>query len=443
MENQDSGTGTKPGSKKKLLKIVVIIVVLVMGYAFISKHLSFIGGFPIFKKKSKDIDKKSISEIPLPVKAYKISLVDFTDSLPALGTVKGYREIDLKFAESGYLEYVNFKDGEKVVEGDIIGSLDQREALLKLEYAKNELEKSQKLFDIGSIIELKLNQTKLEYQSARMDYEKTNLIAPYDGYIGTIEVDKGDFVTPNDIIGSFVSLADSYVEFGIIEKDIAKVRIGQPVTLTVDSYPQDVFDGEIESVSPIVEGKSRTFKVKARVTNEDEKLKAGMFGRVAVMIYEKPNALIIPSAAFKKKDDEYFVYVIHPEKSESQPAPEEQKGKKAKKAAKAEQEKAAEQAAPENGAEPEGGAVDQVGEKGKAAVTGLPPGAGPAPAAAGEDEVLYGTVEIRPVQIAYTTPDAVELKAGLEEGELIIADLQQEFEEKARVEVTEVQENIF
>ena len=426
MENLPSEK--KPRPIKKIFKIVIPVLIVVIGYAVVTKHVSFVGGFPLFNKKGKEVAKQAVSEIPLPVKAYKISLVDFTDTLPALGTVKGYREIDLKFSESGYMEYVNFKDGEKVVEGDIIASLDQREALLKLEYAKNELEKNQKLFEIGSIIEMKLNQSKLEYQSARMDYEKTNLIAPYDGYIGTLEVEKGGFVTPNDLIGSFVSLADSFVEFGIIEKDIAKVKIGQAVTLTVDSYPQDVFNGEIESVSPIVEGKSRTFKVKGRVTNEDEKLKAGMFGRTAVLIYEKQNALIIPSASFKKKDDEYFVYVIHPEKKET--AAPEPPGK-AKKGAKGKG-----PAAPAAEAAP-----DETAAVGAGAPSGPPEEA--AAGAGGEGEIFYGTIEVRPIQIAYTTPDAIELKAGLEEGELIVADIQQDFEEKARVEVTEVQENIF
>lgn len=376
----------KAKSRKRLFKILSLVAIGVVVYAVVSRNITFIGGFPLFKRAEKKIDKKAASEIPLPVKAFKTARVDFTDTLPALGTVKGYHEIELKFAESGYIEYVNFKDGERVIEGDIIASLDQREALLKLEYAKNELEKNQKLFDLGSIIEMKLNQSKLEYQSARMDYEKTNLIAPYDGYIGSVEAQKGDFITPNDVVGSFVNLTDAYVEFGIIEKDIAKVKVGQPVSMSVDSYPQDVFSGEIESISPIVEGKSRTFKVKGRVTNEGEKLKAGMFGRVGILIYEKQNALVIPSAAFKKKENEYFVYVVHPE-----------------------------------------GATDASKEKPEEAA----------------EEITYGTIEIRPIQIAYTTPDAVEIKAGLEEGEIILAEMQQDFEEKTRVEITEVQENIF
>ena len=310
-----------------------------------------------------------------------------------LGTVKGYREIELRFSESGYVEYLNFRDGEKAIEGDIIASLDQREALLKLEYAKNEVERNEKLYELGSIVESKLVQSRLEYQSARLEYEKTNLVAPYDGFVGTIQKQKGDYLNPNDVFATFVNLTDSYVEFGIIEKDINKIKIGQSVTVAVDSYPQDTFHGEIESISPIVEGKTRTFKVKGRIVNEEEKLKAGMFGRVGVLIYEKDNALVIPSSAFRKKEQEYFVYVIHPETPE--------------------------------GVE-EAGVAEEGAEEGEA-----------------YEEMIMGTIEIRPIQIEYATPDAVEIKAGLEEDELIMADIQQELEEKAKVEVTEIQEFIF
>ncbi len=370
-----------------------------VGFSVAAENITFVKGLPTFKKK-KIIQKKNVEDIPIPVKGYKVTRVDFTDTLPALGTVKGYREIQLKFMDSGYIEYVNFRDGEKAIEGDILASLDQREKLLKLEYAKNEMERSQKLFDLGAIAATKLQQTKLEYQSARLEYEKTNLVAPFDGYLGSVEKQKGDLVTPNDVFGSLVNLTDAYAEFGSIEKEISKIKVGLPVTMTVDSYPQDTFSGEIESISPVVEGRTRTFKVKARIVNEGEKLKAGMFGRVAVQIYQKDQTLVIPSASFRKKEQEYFVYVVHPE------APEES-----------------------------GAAADM-----KAADKGEKNTAGPA---SKPTDAIIGTIEVRPIQVAYATPDAVEIKAGLEDEEIIVADIQQELEEKARVEVTEVQEYTF
>ncbi len=368
-------------------------------------HLSCVGGFPVYKK-SKTPVKEAPPEPAPPVKVYKVARVSFRDTLPALGTIRGFHEFDLRFPVPGTVEYVNFKEGEKITQGDIIASLDQKEALLKLEYAKIELDKQTKLFELGSIIETKLKQSQLEYQSAKAELDKTNLVAVSDGYIGSLQGDKGSLVSPQDKVAAFVDLKDVFVDFGVIEKDVAKVRESQNVEVVVDSFPDQVFKGQVESVSPIVEGRSRTLEVRSKIANADEKMKPGMFARVNVLVYEKEQALVIPSSSFKKKEDQYFVYVVHG--NESKPT----------------------------------GASDQpdktLNPKVKKSKDGKE-----LPQPVEEPKATYGTVEVRTIEVAYATPDAIEVKEGLEEGDLVIVDVEQDLKDKAKVEITETQEGIF
>ncbi len=368
-------------------------------------HISCVQGFPVYKKTKQEAKEVPPQPAP-PVKVYKVAMVSFRDTLPSLGTIKGFREFDLKFPLAGTIEYINFKEGEKITQGDIIASLDQREALLKLEYAKVELEKQTKLFELGSIIETKLKQNQLEYQSAKAELDKTNLVAISDGYIGALQVDKGSVVNPQDKVAAFVDLKDVYVDFGVIEKDVAKVKEGQNVEVVVDSFPDQVFKGQVESVSPIVEGRSRTLEVKSKIANADEKMKPGMFARVNVLVYEKEQALVIPSSSFKKKEDQYFVYVVHLEEPKPVEAPDRLQGP-----------------------------LQQKAQKRKG-------GKGP-PEPVEEPKEAYGTVEIRTIEVAYATPDAIEVKEGLEEGDLVIVDVEQDLQDKAKVEITETQEGIF
>ena len=58
-------------------------------------------------------------------------------------------------------------------------------------------------------------------------------------------------------------------------------------------------------------------------------------------------------------------------------------------------------------------------------------------------QAVYGTIEMRNIEISYATPDSVEIKEGLEDGELVTVDIEQELQDKARVEITETQEGIF
>lgn len=403
---QDEPKYKKFLNKKVLFPVVGGLLALILIFSFVKDKITCVGGFPVLKSKKEKAEKKPVEETPMPVKVYKISRVSFRDTLPSLGAIKGFREYDLKFPVSGNIEYVNFKEGEKITQGDIIASLDQKEALLKLEYAKIELEKQTKLFELGGILETKLKQSQLEYQSAKTELEKTNLVAVSDGYVGMIDADKGRFVNPQDRVGTFVDTKDVFVEFGVIEKDIPKVRESQNVELTLDSYPDQVFKGQVDSVSPVVESRSRTVKVRSKITNLDEKIRPGMFGRVNVLVYEKEQALVIPSSSFKKKDDKYFVYLVHVEEAPAPapPAPEKADSKKNKKA------------------------------KGHQAE---------APPVPEEAPVIIGSVEVRPIDVAYATPDAIEVKEGLEEGDTVIVDVEQELQDKQKVEITETQEGIF
>ncbi len=392
-------------NRKALIPIFAVFIALFFLISFIKDHVSFVGGFPVYKKNKHEIAPKAAEALPTPVKIYKVAPVSFRDTLPGLGTIKGFREFDLKFPVNGTIEYVNFKEGEKITQGDIIASLDQKEALLKLEYSKIELEKQTKLFELGSIVETKLKQSQLEYQSAKAELDKTNLIAPSDGYVGALELDRGAFISPQDKVGTFVDLKDVYVEFGVIEKDVAKVKDGQNVELVVDSFPDQIFKGQIDSISPLVEGRSRTLKVRAKISNPDEKIKPGMFGRVNVLVYEKDQALVIPASAFKKKEDQYYVFLVHP--NEADPAIEES-------------------AAP----------VQKVSKRRKnseEAVAEIPE----------EPKNAFATLEMRTIEIQYATPDAVEIKEGLEEGDSVVVDIEQDLKDKDKVEITETQEGIF
>ncbi len=381
-------------NKKAVIQIIGILVAVLFAWSFVSKNVSCVGGMPVLKKKAGPAEQ-SVEQPPPSVKVYKVARVNFRDSLPSLGTIKGFREYDLKFPISGTVEYINFREGEKITQGDIIASLDQKEALLKLEYSKIEYEKNKKLLELGSILEAKFKQSQIEYQSVKSELDKTNLLAFSDGYIGGLATEKGANVTPQDKIATFVDFKDVFVEFGVIEKEVPKIKEGQNIELSLDSYPDELFKGQIDSLSPIVEGRSRTMKIRAKIANPDEKIRPGMFGRVSTLVYEKEDAIVIPSSSFKKKDDQYYVYIIQPDEA-AEPA-----------------------AAMEDGGE------------------GAPQ---PAPV---PQQPAGGTVEIRTIEVAYATPDSIEVKEGIEEGELVAVDVELELQDKMKVEITETQEGIF
>jgi RND family efflux transporter MFP subunit len=396
-----------------IIMALIVLVVIVRTTGNIQKAL--------FKKKA-DIASKSkpitFEEDATAVKAYKIRRMDFKDTLPALGNIKGFKEIDLKFQVAGIIESLNFEEGEKMQEGDIIASLDQKDALIKLKYSEIELDKNKKLFSLGAINSLKMEQSKLEYESAKSDLDKTNIYAVSGGIMGPRLKDTGSFVTPNETsstIGIFVSTDKVYAEFNIIEKDIPKIALGQKVEVFADAYPGRSFAGSIDRISPVVEGRSRTQTIKAELDNKEGVLKPGMFVRSLISTYEKKDALVVPASSLKKKDNECLVYIIHKESPGALAEAALTKDKKKEKAR---------------------GLFGIFGGKKKEELKSGPP-AGPKDKAA-----EYGTIEVRKISLGYMSEDLVEADKGIQEDELVVVEVQEEFKDKAKVEIAEVQEGI-
>ncbi|MFH1782282.1 MAG: efflux RND transporter periplasmic adaptor subunit [Candidatus Omnitrophota bacterium] len=274
----------------------------------------------------------------IPVRCYRVSPTDFKDELPVMGTVKGSLEIDLKFEINGVIEVINFREGDVVYKKDLIASLNKNDMQLKVDYsnsklesaktqslaAKKKLEIHRNLYDIGGIIKAKLEEVELEaraaelqaktaeveLKSAKAELKKTGLYAPRDGVLGSVDAEMGEFVTPQNKVATLYDTMKVFVELGIVEKDINKIALGQDVTVTVDTHPGMTFNGTIDNVFPVIEGKSRTLTVRVGIENEEAMLLPGMFARAMIVIAEFDDALLVPSFGLEKTDEGYKVFIV-------------------------------------------------------------------------------------------------------------------------------------
>ncbi|MFH1857238.1 MAG: efflux RND transporter periplasmic adaptor subunit [Candidatus Omnitrophota bacterium] len=248
-------------------------------------------------------------EMAARVRVVSVKKENFEDVLPAMGTIRGYVETDLKFGINGSIQSFNFNSGDRVEKGEVIATLEQQDALIKQEYAQLKLEEYQKLYDIGAITESKLKQVQLESELAKLELEKTTLRAPFNGVINNREAEQGKFITINDRIATFSSIDEVVAEIGIIEKDIEKIKLGQKVLIKVDAYQNMEFEGAVDNISSSFEGKSRTLTIRIKIPNQKDLLLPGMFARVIVYVYQKENAVLIPLMSLEKEAGEYQVFV--------------------------------------------------------------------------------------------------------------------------------------
>ncbi len=277
----------------------------------------------------------------VPVTVFKAFVTGFRDTLPALGTLKGYRETKLGFEKNGIIRTFNYKPGDLVPEGELICSLQKTENEIRIRHceakvaeansslslAKNRLERATQKYELGgtskslyeeALLEYEksthqLETAKIELENAKHDLLKCDLFAPYEGILGNKYVEVGETITMNTLVCDLIDVDYMIVVIGVVERDIEKLQTGQRVSIFVDAYPDREFIGTVESLAPVVEGQSRTFSVEIKVANPQNVLLPGMFARVRINVFEQKNALVIPASALVRQKNKFITLVIDPE----------------------------------------------------------------------------------------------------------------------------------
>lgn len=339
---------------KRMRAVVIFIVVIVAAVAVINGLLPrLLGGPGAAKLPPGGIPSGTPgaeAALPVPVRTFKAAKIEFTDLLPTLGTVRGQAEVDLKFEASGVVKTLSFREGDLVKEGQPLATLDDRESRLRVEYAETKLQTAEaqlrlaekrlaineQLYRLGAIIKPKWEESQIEVEQAegqvataqkevdlaRTELAKTVLKAPVDGVMGTREAEIGEYVTPQATVATLMDVDSVFVELGIVERDIERIRLQQRVKVTVDSLPNTTFEGRIDNLAPVIEGKSRTLTAKVKVENPKGQLLPGMFARAEIAVFEKPGALVVPTSALRDADgDGKFesVFIVHEDKAAMKP----------------------------------------------------------------------------------------------------------------------------
>ena len=103
-----------------------------------------------------------------------------------------------------------------------------------------------------------------------------------------------------------------YVLATIDEVDVGRLKIGQPVAITVDAFPGEKFEGTISRISPIVSGgklETRTADVWVYFSKKDARIKPGMSADIEILIATLQNVLSVPSQAVVEREGKKQVYV--------------------------------------------------------------------------------------------------------------------------------------
>lgn len=173
----------------------------------------------------------------------------------------------------------------------------------KEEYARIELERNRILYSKEAIAKEALDKAASDYSSAKAlrlsaetqtDYN--NLYAPADGIIIKRDGEVGQLIPANQPIFWFAANSDLRVTADVDEEDIAAVKPGQKVLIQADSFPDKIFQGQLQSITQKGDPIARTFRARIKFIDAAPFM-IGMNVETNIIISESDNALLIPSNA--------------------------------------------------------------------------------------------------------------------------------------------------
>ncbi len=210
------------------------------------------------------------------------------DRLNAIGTGDAIRSVAVTPQASGTIREILIKSGDRVKAGQVLAKLDSEEQVIARGQAdvavRAAVEKSNLYHNIKSSVsrmdvfdsEIAEQGARLQLQAAELNLARRNIIAPIDGIVGIVPVNIGDNVTTTTPIVTLDDRSEILVDFWVPERFSNTVAVGQPVEAMSVAKPGQMFSGVIEAVDNRIDAASRTLRLRARIDNSSDELRAGM-----------------------------------------------------------------------------------------------------------------------------------------------------------------------
>jgi len=290
----------------------------------------------------------AMGDRPTPVQTVHVQQKTMPIYLTALGTVTAYNTVTVKSRVDGQLIRVNVREGQRVRQGQLLAEIDPAPYQAALAQAQGQLARDQAqhandqaqasrysaLLEAGVVSRENaqaqqalagqssgaIQADQAAIQAARVNLNYTKITSPINGVVGLRQVDPGNIVRASDANGLLVvtQLEPIAVIFTLPEDHLPEVLelTRQGKKLTVEAYDRSgtthLATGSVLTVDNQIDTTTGTVKVKAVFDNKDGALFPNQFVNVRLVLQQRPNAIVIPTAALLSGSEGNYVYLVKP-----------------------------------------------------------------------------------------------------------------------------------
>jgi HlyD family secretion protein len=297
--------------RRKIIRNVIIVVALVAALAVVLK----IACRP---------------PAAVPFEAVRLAPGKIVSTVSADGELEALNQVDISAEVVARIEKVYVEEGDEVVKGQLLCTLDDDEYRVQrdlyrsqLEQAKASYERGKALFEEGLMSEADFDERRTAYEVARAqleqsndDLSKTRIYSPIAGRVVAVEVEEGETVVmgtmnnPGTVMFTVGDLSAMQALIYVDETDVADLAVGQPAVLSLDAMPNAEFGAVVRSIGymPTSDGDATTdateFEVVLDLTDVDARLRPGMTVDAEITTAMREDVITCPLQALGKSNIE-------------------------------------------------------------------------------------------------------------------------------------------
>ncbi len=271
-----------------------------------------------------------------PVTLNPVLAMDLVDRIEATGQLLAKERAEIAAEVGGRITEVLIDEGAWVEAGAGVLAIDPERRSLERDSARARMDEARESLreqerEYRRMRDLRASkvasQTRLDQAETDLKLGKSRLLAaeaqlgvveralrdatvsaPFSGLIARRTVSRGEFVAPGQELFELVSLDPIEVEFHVTEVDSGRVALGQIVGVRVAPFPDETFGASVTFVSPTIDTRTRTLRVKAQLDNPEGRLRPGLFARVDLGISAREGVPMILEEAILRRADGAVVF---------------------------------------------------------------------------------------------------------------------------------------
>ncbi|KAB3530677.1 efflux RND transporter periplasmic adaptor subunit [Alkaliphilus pronyensis] len=277
----------------------------------------------------------------VPVETIAVDVKTITQQYDTVGKLHAYEEVIVSGNANGIVKTINFNVGDKVKEGDILYTLENKDLLNNIDMQKNSLQKTvedsrimyedalgnynsiKSLYEANAVskedlenAQVALDRASLNYQQAKKTLESntvsfnssiedTIIRSPIAGVVSSRNIEIGERTSGASFIIS--KLDPMLVKTNVSEDFVNTISVGNQVKVTVQ---QQQYIGKVKTINPVGVNNSNMYPVEIVIENDGSFLKHGMFAEIAFELETLDNQIVVPKKTILSEGSRSYVYIV-------------------------------------------------------------------------------------------------------------------------------------